>query len=87
MWPYPQFPEDFVTFYQESLMENFIFWAIIISISSTSIGRISGACLDLGIGVGGNLIARLFVGLSLVLDIGMSVKNDAEGVVNFFFSC
>ena len=68
-------------------MENFIFWAIIISISSTSIGRISGTCLDLGMGVGGNLIARLFVGLSLVLDIGMSVKNDAEGVVNFFFSC
>ena len=62
-------------------MENFIYWAIIFSISSTSIGRISGACLDLGMGVGGNLFARL------VLDIEMSVKKDAEGVVNFFSSC
>ena len=29
MWPNPQFPADFVTFTKKSLMENFVFWAVI----------------------------------------------------------
>ena len=80
-------PYHSITFNEECLMENVIFWTMIISVSSTSIGRIAGACLDLGMGVDGNLIVPLFVGLSLALAIGMSVEINAEGVVNFFSSC
>ena len=31
MWPNPQFPADLVTFTEESLMENFIFRAVLIT--------------------------------------------------------
>ena len=29
MWPNPQFPVDLDRFLEESLMENFIFWAVL----------------------------------------------------------
>ena len=42
--------------------------------------------LGLDKGVGGNFIMGLFVGLDLALDIGMSIRINVEGVVNFFSS-